>query len=82
MHLSDVDALENSVGWKDIVEVLQEVRRGLLEEDLLTVNPTDAARIADIQGRISMIDFVLKQPDAQRSEIKSGLGKSNKEKGR
>lgn len=82
MHLSDVDALENSVGWKDIVEVLQEVRRGLLEEDLLTVNPTDAARIADIQGRISMIDFVLKQPDAQRSEIKSGLRKSDKEKGR
>lgn len=79
MHLSDVESFEKSLVWKDIVAVLREVRTNLMETDFLSTDPTNVARMGNIQGRVAMIDFILKQPDAIRVEVEA---EQQNEKGR
>ena len=81
MHHSDVDDLEKNEAWKDIVEVLNEVKSGLQNEDFQVLDPVkEAGAIARIQGKIDMINFVIAQPKAQRVEIDAELGKQTKER--
>lgn len=62
MHKSDYEALISNPVWQEIVSTIEEVREGL-KGDIMSYDPiTQCGKIADVQGRYKMAEFVLALP--------------------
>jgi len=81
MYKSDFEALRDNAVWKEIVSTLEEVQAGLIME-LKDIDPfTDPGILARKQGRLKMIEFVLKQPEAILMEIEETANKEERKEG-
>lgn len=60
MYRSDLEALKQNACWQEIVSVLKETEKGLLEDtsELLPFGKS-AIKLAQQQGRLKMLKFVL-----------------------
>jgi hypothetical protein len=75
----DVNNLVENPAWKEVVDTLQETRRGLID-DLCELDPlTEGGKIARQQGRLKMLEFVLALPDSFIEELREEAAKSKQE---
>ena len=81
MHKMAVEDFKRSEVWQDIVQVLGDVKVGLIE-DLKDLDPFEQpGKLAQKQGRLAMIEFVLAQPDAIMAEIEIELKDKERKEG-
>lgn len=69
MYRSDLEALQQNACWREIVQVLKETEKGLLE-DIAEILPFEegVVKLAQQQGRLKMLKFVLYELPADFEE--------------